>query len=820
MAVEEQAARPNIEPDRDQVDFSWFTDWARKRAERSPRFARLGPGAEWTGLAVALFAAVLLGLWLTAGAWGPRPPSGEDTIPHLLRAQFALRNLLPHFRIDGWDPTFILGYQEFLFIGPGLTWAVGLVRVLSFGLLSVAGAFKVVFIGSFVVLPLSVAFFGRSFGLSRRASGLAAILTLAVNNPFGGVGLQGLFNVGLAVHQFGAIFFFLTLGCVLRLIQTPRMRWVIATGAAGAALLVSHGISVILLAPLLLIVLIVHLTPTTSEELRKARFEAIVRREVQAELRRREPKPAEPAGTATARTVTADPAAEATAAEATAATANERPAAAEEADVDAAVAETPGDAPASGRPEPAPAEADPDSPEDELDLPEPQRPDVNFRRLALAAGVAAALAACILLPFLVHRNLRGGFTGWGTVTFGERITQIWRGEIMFRPGVAWIVLAGLAYGLYRAYQGKQYALAMVAAPIIYLAVSHAALHLWPTNVAAVQLPNRGVGYVGVLAMLPLAALIDRLGSTLPLGGFVAIGLALAVVILPLGASRDMAREQGEAVPALVEAAAELKRLVPDGARFVTERDFPREIQRTGIINPDRWLAWAAGRNTLNNFNVESSAAGLPAFEAEHIRDRSPEAIADSLSRLGTTHLVTLSDEAYAAISASPRFVEVWSSTPVAIFTVLPKPGQPDPSALLTADVPVAARLTEAEPEAVDIEFQAGQAGRANVAIAWSPKWHAEIDGRSVPVFRAADGLIELDMPAGDHRLSLRFRPDIWDRLGVLVSLVTAIAIGVWVVRTFRRQRRQHGEPPAEDEPGPGPDPEPEPAGAEESTPAV
>ncbi|MGH9224541.1 MAG: hypothetical protein ACRD2W_12370 [Acidimicrobiales bacterium] len=729
MARNDQAAKPGTPAGVDEVDFSWLTDRVRRFSEKSRLWGRLRPGPEkegWTGLTGALIVALLLGLWMTAGAWGDRPPSGEDTLAHLARAQFALRELLPHGRIDGWHPGFIVGYQEFLFTGPGFTWAVGLVRVLSLGLLSVPGAFKVVFIGSLVVLPLAVAFFARSFGLSRRAAGIAGILTLAVNNPFG-VGIQGLFNVGLVIHQFGAIFFFLTLGGVLRLLEQPRIRWIVLSGAAGAALLVSHGISVILLAPLLGILLLVHVVPTPSEELRKKRFEVLVRREVQAELRRL------------------------------------------------------GAAPAEGTAEGEGAVEGPDVPE----MPATPKARIDWRPLIMAGLLSAALAACTLLPFVAHRDLRGGFTGWGTPTFGDRVSQIRNGDIMFRPGVVWLVLAGLVYGLYRVYQGQRYALAMVSAPVIYLIVSHASLNLWPSSVVSNQLPNRGVGYVGILAMLPLAALVDRVVGARAAGSVVAVLVAAAVVVLPIGPIKDMPRQSGDPVPAMEEAARQVRRLVPDGARFLTERDFPREIERTGLINPDRWLAWASGRNTLNNFNVESSTAGEPAFEAEHIRDRPADAVGASLSKLGVSHLVTLSDEASAQMDGSARFRRLWSQAPVVIYEVLPAEGQPGPAALLTANVPVTARLTKGEAEAVDISFSASAPGLAQVAIAWSPKWHARLDGQSVPLSRGVGSLLEVVMPAGDHRLELRFRPDAWDRIGLVVSLATALGGSLWL---FRRRR--------------------------------
>ena len=72
---------------------------------------------------VGCVVAVGLALWSTGGAWGGRPPHGEDVMAYLVRADFALPHLVAHGRLDGWFPRFYLGYQEFLFNGPGVAWA-------------------------------------------------------------------------------------------------------------------------------------------------------------------------------------------------------------------------------------------------------------------------------------------------------------------------------------------------------------------------------------------------------------------------------------------------------------------------------------------------------------------------------------------------------------------------------------------------------------------------------------------------------------------------------------------------------------------------
>jgi uncharacterized membrane protein YfhO len=74
-----------------------------------------------------------------------------------------------------------------------------------------------------------------------------------------------------------------------------------------------------------------------------------------------------------------------------------------------------------------------------------------------------------------------------------------------------------------------------------------------------------------------------------------------------------------------------------------------------------------------------------------------------------------------------------------------------------------------------VEVHGDQDARVSVAIAWSPKWHARLDGRGSSLRRAPDGLIEADVPAGDHQLHLDYRSDSWDRLGLGLTLLTLFA---------------------------------------------
>ncbi len=724
--VETKRATPGPEADPDYVHFTWLTDWVSRHQYANPMLVMI----------VGALVAVVLALWLTSGAWGGRPPAGDDSLAHVVRAQFAVDNVFSRGRLDGWQPSFILGYQEFLFIGPGFTVAVALLHWLTFGLLSVTGAVKVVAIGAFVATPLAVAFLARSLELDRRAAGAAAILSLAVNNPFGGVGLQGLFGVGLLTHSFAAVFFFVSLGAVLRLIREPGRRWTVFTAVAVAALLVSHGISVMIFGAVLGVMLVTLTVFVPSLSSPKDKIRATIRSEIRRQL------------------------------------------------LEFGVLKEPAERPSD--PAAPPVSLD-QRPSDEAEL---NRWGVLTKRarnhLVLAFVVAGALAACVLVPFARHSNLRGTTSGWGTPPFGERVLQIWRGELLFQRGIAPLVVAGLVYGFFRIRKNQPYAMVLMVTAVAYLPMAHVFRHMWPESVVTPQLTTRGLGYVAVLAILPLAALLARITWDLGvLGDLALLAAAAGIVIVPIGTYRDLARQSPEPIPQLREAARQLAEIVPDGARFATERDFPAEIGRTKVSNPDRWLAWASGRYTLNNFNVESSQTPGAAYESEHILDRAPEAVADGISRLGTTHLVTVSDQASVRMAGSPRFTEVWQEAPIAIFSVVPRAGQPDPASLLATNSPADAGLVVSKPEHLVIEVAAAQPSRATVAVGWSPKWHATVNGRSAPLFKSSDGLLELSLPAGESRVDLEFRRDMWDYLGLLISVATALGGGWWLLRERR-----------------------------------
>ena len=633
--------------------------------------------------------AVVLAISSTGDAWGGRPPHGEDVMAYLVRADFGLPHLVAHGRLDGWFPRFYLGYQEFLFNGPGVTWAMGTARAVTLGALSNDGALKVVGVVSFAALPAAMAFLARSLRLGRLAAGIAAVLALLVSSQFG-PGLEGLYQIGLVSHQLGAPLFCLALGALLRVPTDARRRWILLAAVSLAALAITHLISVMILALVVLLLAI----GLRREHLGRA----------------------------------------------------------------------------------------------------------ALTRFAAACVLAAALAAWWLIPALAHRDLRGDVATWATPSFGDRIEAIVDGRVLFRPYTVWIVVAGWVYGLVRM-RRRPFGLALVATPVVFLVVAHWVASRWPDNDIAVQLANRGLGYAGLLAILPLSAGLAagarfasaRLAAWRWAGSAAvaaALVLAAVIVVSPLGPDRRAAGELGPPVPQLQRAATELRRVVPDGARFVTQRDYPGEVRRTGVLLPPTWLARASGRDSLNGWNLESSSTPEPDLEPDLYLGRRPaEMQADVLSRLGVSHVVATADPFADALAASDRFELVWRESPIAIFALRPQPGQPAPAALVATAAPATARLTRADPERLRIRVDSSARTPATVAVAWSPKWHGRVDGRPLELGRTSDGLIEVRLPAGRSTLELDYGPDGWDRLGVAVSALTLLLLAAVGVRALFRRRR-------------------------------
>jgi len=68
---------------------------------------------------------------------------------------------------------------------------------------------------------------------------------------------------------------------------------------------------------------------------------------------------------------------------------------------------------------------------------------------------------------------------------------------------------------------------------------------------------------------------------------------------------------------------------------------------------------------------------------------------------------------------------------------------------------------------------------------------ADERSRPIPVSKAADVLLGITLPPGEHMIRLRYRPPGFIS-GAWISAATAVLVGIWAVASLRRRRRTPG----------------------------
>ncbi len=190
--------------------------------------------------AAVIVVPIVVGLWLVRDVvLSGGLPEGDDMPYHVAKNRFAVDDIFGRARLDGWSPLFNLGAEQFLLYGPGAALIAMLFEVASFGMLRAETIVGLEASLAFVATAPAAYLLARSLRIGKAGAAAVAIVSLCVSVPFG-PGLSGTFDLGLMPHQVATPFVLLALAGAVRLVDEPRLEWVLLTSASAVMVCVTH----------------------------------------------------------------------------------------------------------------------------------------------------------------------------------------------------------------------------------------------------------------------------------------------------------------------------------------------------------------------------------------------------------------------------------------------------------------------------------------------------------------------------------------------------------------------------------------------------
>jgi hypothetical protein len=633
-----------------------------------------------------------IALWLHRRALGDGPMRGDDTLA-LIRRTEAAHSIWSSGHLDGWIANVALGHEAHLTNPPGFDIVLGLVRLVSFGQLSVQQAMGLVAVLSVMALPVAVGHFARSLGLTPMVAVVAGMVSL-VPSSFTGGGMHGMYITGLFPFQLAQPLIFVALASWVRCIRHLHghggaHRGAVVAGAWSAAVVLVHPISAVTLT-LLIALAAVGL--------------AIGERRI----------------------ITG----------------------------------------------------------------------ADIATVAKAIAVTVGLSAMWLFPMVVHRDVAGASATWTPPVPGDLLLEIWRGQKTLPGWLAQFAVLGWIASLIAALTGRRRAaFAAFLGPCAFFAASALNALLGQHNDLALQLSWRSLVPCTIIGLMPLAwvigTLLEQVKNVQQFAWPFVLAALIAGTIAKLPDSlKDLPNTIGVAPEGYDQVVSTLRQSVAPDTRFATQPESDDRLNNVRITHVARYLGWASQLNAINIFNPELNRSMGAGYIVDRYRDTDPSEVARQLRRRGVSVLVLHDPAVWGLYVANPNFAVLAETSVAVVLRVQPDGDETAPS-LVTFPAGGTASLVRAGSQGYAWDIDASQAGQIELAVGWSPRWSAKVDGRTVPFVEAPDGLIGVPVTAGQQSVELHYSLGDSGWLGLAVTMLT----GIWLVFGRRLKALRQSRPP-------------------------
>lgn len=182
---------------------------------------------------------IVVGLILVRGVLGGGLPEGDDVPYHVAKNAFAFSQIFGRGHLDGWAPTFSMGSEQFLLYGPGSALVASALRLVTLGTVDHRTLVAWVAALGYVATAPAAFFLARGVRIGRVGASVVGVASLCVSVPFG-TGLAGTFDLGLIPHQLAVPLVLVTLGALVRIVESPDRRWVTLAAVSAMGVTVTH----------------------------------------------------------------------------------------------------------------------------------------------------------------------------------------------------------------------------------------------------------------------------------------------------------------------------------------------------------------------------------------------------------------------------------------------------------------------------------------------------------------------------------------------------------------------------------------------------
>jgi hypothetical protein len=404
-------------------------------------------------------------------------------------------------------------------------------------------------------------------------------------------------------------------------------------------------------------------------------------------------------------------------------------------------------------------------------------------RAAAFWGVVAGVALLVSLGgnTLLYRLLWLLAPGWSTFRDQERSAAVW--------SLAAAILAAHGLVALRAHEPgclRRWVRRLTVATLASLVFAAEVVVLWTASRGAERNPFDSLleSAVFLALVLALTALLIGLWPRLP--GPAAGALLVALLVFDLftvnGANNQsdkdpsavLAREDALARPRAEREPYRLRsdddKLVPPNYAMVWRAPFmsgdsPIQLRRTHDLLDSReeWRLWQLFNVKYLLSHGQRDDPGLE--QVDQTADLRVYAVKFSLPRAWAVSDVRVVPDDAAALALLLSAATPPGDTAVAAAPPsLPiQPGLPRPDVRVRSEWPNG------------LELEVGSTGNALVVVAdaWHPGWRADLDGQPVPILRTNHAFRGVAVPAGQHVVTMRYRPTSL-YLGAALTLASAL----------------------------------------------